>query len=138
MRLKREGGISLRMLQRKRASCHAEGRISWFFSSCGRKLGVPLKLRWHLRELIVLPQESQVSMRVARGLLGFLSSQCQGPRSSSRVEVGTSGFLSSADLDLGGPTEFPQGSQASSCVDTCKSAFLLSCKSSFRLPFELI
>ena len=67
-----------------------------------------------LRDLLKLPQESPVSMRVARGLLGFLSSQCQGPRSSSRVEVGTSGFLSSADLDLRVPIEFQQGSQASS------------------------
>ena len=43
-RLKREGGISLKMLQLKRASSRVDGRISWFFLSCGRKLGVPLKL----------------------------------------------------------------------------------------------
>ena len=43
LRLKREAGISLEMLQQKRASSGIEGRISWFFSSCGRKLGVPLK-----------------------------------------------------------------------------------------------
>ena len=47
-RLKREGGISLEMLQWKRASTHVDGRISWFFSSCGRKLGVPLEL-WQRR-----------------------------------------------------------------------------------------
>ena len=79
-----------------------------------------------LRDLLKLPQESPVSMRVARGLLGFLYSQCQGPRSSSRVEVGTSGFLSSADLDLRVPIEFQQGSQASSRVEPCKSALLKS------------
>ena len=45
LRLKREGGISLETLQQKRASSGIEGRISWFFSSCGRKLGVPLKFR---------------------------------------------------------------------------------------------
>ena len=44
-RLKRQGGISLKMPQRKRASSRLERRISWFFSSCGRKLGVPLELR---------------------------------------------------------------------------------------------
>ena len=43
-RLKREVGISLETLQWKRASTHVDGRISWFFSSCGRKLGVPLEL----------------------------------------------------------------------------------------------
>ena len=40
-----EGGISLKMLQGKRASSQVEGRISWFFSSCDRKLGVSLELR---------------------------------------------------------------------------------------------
>ena len=43
-RLKSEGGISLETLQRKKASSRVEGRISWFFSSCGKKLGVPLEL----------------------------------------------------------------------------------------------
>ena len=42
LRLKREGGISLEMLQQKRVSSCFEGRISWFFLSCSRKLGVPL------------------------------------------------------------------------------------------------
>ena len=45
-RLRREGGISLEPPPWKKASSHVEDRISWFFSSCGRKLGVPLKLHW--------------------------------------------------------------------------------------------
>ena len=53
-----------------------------------------------------------------------------GPKSSSGAEAGTSGFLSSADMDLRVPMEFPQGSQASSHVETCKSALLSSWKSS--------
>ena len=44
-RLKREGGIPLETLLRKGASSRIEGRISWAFSSRGRKLGVPLELR---------------------------------------------------------------------------------------------
>ena len=40
-----EGGISLKMLQRKRASSGVEGRMSWFFSSCGRILEVSLEFR---------------------------------------------------------------------------------------------
>ena len=44
-RLKREGGISIETLQQKRASSRVEGRISCFFSKCGAKLGLPLKLR---------------------------------------------------------------------------------------------
>ena len=45
-RLKRGGGISLETVQWKRASSSIEGKISWFFSSCGGKLRVPLELRW--------------------------------------------------------------------------------------------
>ena len=44
-RLKREGGISLKTPQRKRASSRVEGRISWFFSSCSSKIGVLLELQ---------------------------------------------------------------------------------------------
>ena len=46
-------------------------------------------------------------------------------------------FLSNADMDLGVPLEFPQGSQASSHVQACKSALLSSWKSSVSLPVEL-
>ena len=60
-----------------------------------------------------------------------------GPRFLSGAEAATSGYLSSADMDLGVPMEFPQGSQASFCVETCNSAFLLSCNSSVQLPVEL-
>ena len=40
-----EHGISLETLLWKRASYRVEGRISWFFSSSGGKLGVPFKLQ---------------------------------------------------------------------------------------------
>ena len=40
-------------------------------------------------------------------------------------------------MDLRVPMEFQQGSQASSHVETFKSAFLSSCQSSVRLPVEL-
>ena len=77
-----------------------------------------------------------------------LHASCKGPlriplqsvpglRCSSRAKVATSGFLSSADMDLGHPMEFPQGSQASSRKDTCKSAFCSIWKSSARLPVQL-
>ena len=41
--LKKECGISLEMLLWKKASSRIEGRISWFFLSPGRKLGVLLE-----------------------------------------------------------------------------------------------
>ena len=43
-RFKRERGVSVQTLLWKRASSHVEGRILWFFSSCGGKLGIPLEL----------------------------------------------------------------------------------------------
>ena len=102
-RLKREGGISLKMLQRKRTSSHIEVRISCFFSSCSRTLGFLSSYDGDLRDPLVLPQESQVSMRVARGLSGFLSSRCRGldphlklrpePQGASPVLTRISGFL---------------------------------------------
>ena len=60
------------------------------------------------------------------------------PRSTSGAEARISGFLSSSDMNLGVPMEFPQGSQASSCVEKCKSTFLSSCQNSASLPVELI
>ena len=122
----------------KRASSRIEGRISWFFSSCGRKLGVPLKLRWGL----------QCPTRVASGkfslhvscvvTLGILLQSLLGPRSSSVGDSRTSGFLCCAGMDLGFPLEFPQGSQASSRVETCKSILLSSWKSIVRLTVWLM
>ena len=54
------------------------------------------------------------------------------------VGAGTSGFLSSADMDLGVLLESPQGSQSSSRVGARTWAFLLSCSSSVTLPFTWI
>ena len=86
--LKKEGGISLETPQRKRAYSHVEGRISWFFLSCGRKLGVPLELLRDLRDPLMLPQGSPVTMPVVRGFSGFLSSwyQVLGPHLELRLE----------------------------------------------------
>ena len=71
------------------------------------------------------------------GPLGIPPQLLLGRWSSSGVEAGTSGFLSSANMDLGVPLEFPQGSQASTRVETCKSALLSSWKSSVRFPVGL-
>ena len=102
------------------------------------KLGFLSSYDGDLRDPLMLPQESQVSMRIARGLSGFLCSQCRGrvphlelrpePQVSSLVLTWISGFLWS----------FNRKVRSCSCVETGKSAFLLSCNSSFRLPFELI
>ena len=70
---KRERGLSLEMLQRKRASSSMHGRLLWFAWTCGGKLRVSLELRIGLGDSFVSPQGSQVSFDVARGTLGFLT-----------------------------------------------------------------
>ena len=72
-----------------------------------------------------------------KGSLGIPLQSLPGLKYSSGVEVGTSGFLSSADMDLGVPLEIPQGRQASSYKETGKSALLSSSKSNVRLPVML-
>ena len=92
-RLKSEDGISLETIQRKWASSRFEGRISWFFSRCSRKLGVPLKLRLgHQGPAQVASGKSSLH-ESCDGPLGIPLQSVQGPRSSSRLDAGTSGFL---------------------------------------------
>ena len=111
-------GFPSRHCKWTRASSHVEGRVSWFFSSCGRKHGVPLKLRWGSKTKqnkrwgshnpLVLLQESQATIRDVKGLSEFLSSRCSGiglhlelrpePQSSSPVQTWITGFLWSFNM----------------------------------------
>ena len=130
-------------------------------------VGFLLRSQSRKRPHLALSRESPGFSRVAAANLGFHSSydgdfmdplvgpgnsslraSCVGPlriplhlllrpESSPVVEARTSAFLSSADMDLVVPLEFPQGSQASSRVETCKSALLSSWKSSVRLSVRL-
>ena len=120
----------------KRPHLALRGESLGFFRVVAGNLGFLSSYDWDFRDPLVLPQKSPVSMRVARGLSGFLSSQCcdLGPHLELRMEPH---FLTSADMDLGVPMEFSQGSKALSRVETCKSAFLSSCNSSVRLPVGL-
>ena len=61
----------------------------------------------------------------------------QWKRASSRVEAGTSGFLSISDSDCRVPAELGQESQASSCVEEWNSAWLSSCSRGDRPLVEL-
>ena len=74
---KKECGICFETLQLKRASSRVEGRISWFLSSCGGKIRVPLELRGDLGDPLVFPQGSHISFGVVRGTWGFLSRCCR-------------------------------------------------------------
>ena len=91
-----------------------------------------------LRDPLWWPQERPVPMRVARGPLGIPLPSMLGPKILCGVGVGTRGFLSSADMDLGVLLESHQGSQSSSRVGSCTCAFLPSCSSSVSLPLAWI
>ena len=91
-----------------------------------------------LRDLLWWPQERPVPMGIARGPLGIPLPSMPGPKTLCGDGAGTSGFLSSADKDLEGLLESPQGSQSSSPVVACTCAFLPSCSSSVTLPLAWI
>ena len=91
-----------------------------------------------LRDLLWWPQERPVPMGIARGPLGIPLPSMPGPKTLCEDGAGTSGFLSSANMDLEGLLESPQGSQSSSSVVACTCAFLPSCSSSVTLPLAWI
>ena len=117
------------MLKWKRASARIEGRISWFFLTCGR---VRLELRLGTQGP-ACGASGRSSLNPSReGPLGIPLQSLPGPRSSSGVEVGTSGFLSRADVDFGVTLRHPQGSQGLVSCEAVKSTLLSSWKSSVR------
>ena len=81
------------------------------FLSCGGKLRVPLSWQQVFGGPLELHKGSQASFWVLRGNSGLLSRQCReicphlqirwGTQGSSRVLVGTLGFLSSCNKNLG-------------------------------------
>ena len=77
MRLKRESGISPKTLLQKKASSHVERRIFWFYSSCGRKLGVSLELQQGNQEPACIASGNSSLHVSCMGLSGFLSSRCR-------------------------------------------------------------
>ena len=102
-RLKSEDGIFLEMPQCKSADSHVEGRISQFFQYAAGNLGFLSTYDGDARDPLVWPQESAVSMRVAKGLSGFLFTHSRGhgphtdlrpePQASSPVLTWNSGLL---------------------------------------------
>ena len=134
-RFKRQCGIPLETLLWNRASSLVEGRISWFFLSCGRNIGIPLELRRGPQGPLLLPQRSQVSSS-CKGQVGIPLESLPANRALSRVQLVDSVFLTRVDRDLRLPTKLKLGSQASSGVEACNSAFLSSCQRGVRPPVK--
>ena len=145
--LRREGGISLETPQWKRTSSRIEGKISWIFSSCGIKIGIPLELRWgpqgpshgglgNVQSPCELRGASRDSAVVAArpvvliwswGNLRFALPCRHGSQSSSGVSTGESGRISCGDMHVHSPLELEKQRQASSQVDIRISGFLSRC-----------
>ena len=123
---KRQRGISWETLQCKRALSHVEGRISWFFGVVVGSLKFLLSCvgTWGTCSCFIREVRSAFKLR---GALRDSSHITVGMnRASSRVKVGTSGFLSISDTDLTVSVEFEQGRQTSSCVEALNLACLLN------------
>lgn len=77
----------------------------------------------------MVPRGKSSLMRVAKWPFGIPPQSVQGHRDSSRVEAGTSGFFSVADMVSGFLMEFQQGVRPHTwCGDMELKAFLLRCK----------
>ena len=106
---KRQRGISWETLQCKRALSHVEGRISWFFGVVVGSLKFLLSCvgTWGTCSCFIREVRSAFELQ---GALWDSSHITVGMNmASSRVKVGTSGFLSISDTDLMVSVEFEQG-----------------------------
>lgn len=109
---KKEGGISLEMLQQKKASSCTEGRISWFFSTCGRNL-VHLECDTEPQgPERVASEKSCLFWRCERQVEIPLES-LQANSAVYRAQSVNSVFLSNSDRNLEDPIKFQLGGQAS-------------------------
>ena len=71
-----EGRLSLEKPQCKSTSSRVESTISRFSRAAAGKLGFLSSYNGEFWDPLMWPQESPVSIRIATGLLGFLSSRC--------------------------------------------------------------
>ena len=98
------------------------------FLELWQELWFPLELRQGPLEMAPVASGKSCLRASYEGPLRIPLQSISGSMSSSEGEAETSGFLSSADMDLGVPMEFQQESQVASHLETWNSAFLLRCK----------
>ena len=97
-------GLLSRPCRKRRASSRDDGGISWFFSSCGRKFGVSLKLQRGTQGASrVAPGKSSLHLS-CEGEQGIALESWQGNRVSIPVERGISRSFSSCSRKLWVPS----------------------------------
>ena len=76
--LREDSGLPSRPCRKSRASCRNDGGISWFIFELLQDMWGFSRFDGELREPLVWPQGSQISIRDARGSVALLSSQGSG------------------------------------------------------------
>ena len=111
---------------------------SGLFSSCKGPLGIHSRVTaGELREPLLLPRGSQVSVQVARASTGVLWSHGRGIRPQFAWK-GESQGVSRVAAGSAGSLELPQGSEGASHVVSEKSGILSSCEGPLGIPLELV
>ena len=99
-------------------------------------LGFIMSCNRDLSDRLVLPQRSNCLFLSCEGLVGIPLEILPVNSAMSRVQSGSSLFLSGGDRHLGLPIKAQQGSQALPGVEAWNSVFLLSCQRWVRPPVE--
>ena len=135
------------MPQQKRDSSRVEGRISWFFTSCGRKHGVPLDLRFGLQRCARDASGKFILHACCAGPLRIPLQSVLGPMSSSGLRTEPEGsypvltwilrFLWSFNRGVRPRLMWRHASLLSSRAGKAMSGFLLSCHKNRWLSLEV-
>lgn len=105
--------ISPKSLQGNWASSRIEGfGIWWFSSSCGGKLGLPLKLQCGPQGTSFVASGESGLLASCEGSLEIPLGSPEGNWASYKVETENSGFSSSCNRVLGEPLKFQKGNEA--------------------------
>ena len=100
-------------------------------------LGFLCRYHREIRELLVLPQGSQVSIRVARASTGVLWSQGRLIKPQFAWK-GESQVVSRVAAGSAGSLQLPWGPEGASHVVSGKSGILSSCEGPLGIPLELV
>ena len=100
-------------------------------------LGFLSRYYGELREPLVLPQGSQVSIPVSRGSAGLLWSHGRGMRSQFAWKGKSQGVSQGAAGSLGS-LKLPWGPEEASNLGSGKSGLLWSCEGPLGIPFETL
>ena len=125
-RLKRKVGFLSRCLKGKGPHHTLRGESPRFSRVVAANLRILSSYDQDFSNPLLWPQESPLSMRVVRGLSGFLCSRCLGQ-----------GSLLALRLDLRFPLQCPHGSQGSSGVSTGESGLVSCGDMQVRFPLKL-